>query len=357
MSTKNYLSLGIMTGTSLDGVDLSIIKSDGKNQVIFLDGSSYPFPTNIQKSIYSILGSSVNNKNIIKIENEYTNFIIKKTKYFLSKNKYKIDLIGFHGQTITHKPKKKITWQIGSAKKLYETLKIKTFYDFRSNDVLNGGNGAPLTPIFHKLLKKKYKISNAVFVNLGGISNVTIFEKNIMRSFDCGPCCSFSNDFIQYKENKKFDYNGKFALKGKTNIKIVKNLLNNPYFKKKHPKSLDRLDIKVDGLFKLNLNDGLSTINSFIAQTIFISIKNSLNKIDNIILLGGGRKNLDLIQKLKEIFNSKKILLSEEIGIDGDLAEASAFAYLAIRSMKKLPISFPSTTGVSRVVTGGKRFG
>ena len=353
MSTRNFVSLGIMTGTSLDGVDLSIIKSDGCNNVIFLGGKTFSFDSYLKRSIISILGSRRRDSIIDIIERKYTDYIIKKISEFLKLRKEKIDIIGFHGQTITHNPKLKFSWQLGDAKRIYNFFKIKTIYDFRSNDIINGGCGAPLTPVFHRLLKNKYKMKNVVFVNLGGISNLTYVANNTINAFDCGPCCSVLNDLIKDKLNKSFDLNGQLALKGKTNFKIVNSLLKHAYFEIKPPKSLDRMEIEIDQLYNLDICDALATANTFIAETIFVGITKFINDFDNIILLGGGRKNKDLIKKIKSKFD-KKVLIAENLGIDGDLVEANAFAYLAIRSMKKLPISFPETTGVSRPISGGK---
>ena len=272
MSTRNFISLGIMTGTSLDGLDMSVIKSDGINNIAFLDGISYNFNDEIRESLHSILGSKKRDTFIDIVENNYTNFIIKKIERFLLNKTYSIDLIGFHGQTILHKPKEAISWQIGDAKKISNYFKKKIIYDFRSNDIKKGGNGAPLTPIYHKILKKKLNLDNVAFVNLGGISNATIIINNQMKSFDCGPCCSISDEFIKLKINKNFDYNGEFALKGKTNRKIIKEILKDNFFKIMGPKSLDRLDITNEIFLPLNIFDGLSTINSFIAESIFLSL-------------------------------------------------------------------------------------
>ena len=353
MSTKNYVSLGIMSGTSQDGLDLSIVETDGEDNLKFLGGYTVDFPDTLKISLRSILGSHKRDSVLNIIEKEYTDFVIKKLKKIICLNKKKIDLIGFHGQTITHLPNKGFSWQIGNAQRIFSSLKIPIIYDFRTNDIVNGGNGAPLTPIFHKLIKTKFNMKNVAFLNLGGISNITILSGSKMIAFDCGPCCNFSNIFVRKKINKKFDKNGLNAQKGITDKKILAKLLKNPYFSKIPPKSLDRLDIKFDEIFNLSLKDGLSTINDFITETIYLGIRKYINKLDQIILVGGGRKNIDLIQKLKSRIKIK-IDTSENLKIDGDLFEASAFGYLAVRSLKKKAISYPHTTGVDRPLSGGK---
>ena len=347
-----------MTGTSLDGADLSLIKSNGINQITFLGGETFNFPNRLRSLLLSILGSNKRDSIIDFVEEEYTNFLIKKIKVFIKKRKEKINLIGLHGQTIKHSYIEKFTWQIGNALKIYNYFKIPVVYDFRKNDMIRGGNGAPLTPIFHSLLSKKYKIKKAIFVNLGGISNLTFVEKNKLVAFDCGPCCSLSNDFIKMKINKEYDSNGILASRGQVNKKIVKKLLKNKYFKSHIPKSLDRLDLKMKEINNLNVCDGLATINEFIANTLELGINLFSNEINSIIISGGGRKNQDLIKKIKNKFKFKfKLLLSDDLNIDGDLVESYAFAYLAIRSIKKLPISFPTTTGINKSASGGKVLG
>tara|TARA_Y100000590_G_scaffold465918_1_gene639654 strand:+ start:13444 stop:14520 length:1077 start_codon:yes stop_codon:yes gene_type:complete len=352
MSTRIYKSLGIMTGTSLDGIDLSIIKSDGSNKLTLIDGEVIKFSNKIRDSLKSVIGFKKRNKLIELVELEYTNFVIKKIKNFLKINNHKIDIIGFHGQTIFHNPKEKISLQIGNPKRLYETFRVPIVYNFRMNDIINGGNGAPLTPIFHDLLRRHLKLTSAAFLNLGGISNITISDNKNLIAFDCGPCCSISNKFIYLKLKKEFDKSGFYASQGKHDYDIVSKLLKNKYFKKDPPKSLDVQEIDVSTINSLNLNDGLATINEFIAETINLAINKFSIKINKIILLGGGRKNKDLKKRLNKKVN--KIFLDiDDLKINGDLIESYAFAYLAIRSLKKMSLSFPKTTGVKRSITGG----
>ena len=353
MSTRNFNTLGIMTGTSLDGLDLAIIKSDGKEDIAFLHGENYNFNKLIKTSIKSILGCKKNDSVIKLVEENYTKYIIKKIDQFLKKNKKsKVNLIGFHGQTITHQPQENISWQIGDAKKIFEYFKIPVVYNFRKKDILLGGNGAPLTPIFHNLLRKKNKIKKMIFINLGGISNLTISDKNRLISFDSGPCCYLSNEFIRYKINKEFDNNGINALKGFVDKKIIKAILNNNYFKKEPPKSLDRLDFNINDFLDLNLKDGLATINEFIATSIFLGAKKYLEKNTVILLAGGGRKNIDLKNRIISKFKNK-IFTTDQLGLNGDLIESYAFAYLAIRRIINKPISFSKTTGILRSSVGG----
>ena len=353
MSTRNYTSLGIMTGTSLDGVDISLISSDGYNKIIFIDGKTYKFSNEIKKLLKSCLGAKKNDSIIDLAEHEYTDYVIQKIKDFLKNKKNKIDVIGFNGQTINHSPNSGFSWQLGNAKKISKYFKVKTVYNFRENDIKNGGNGAPLSPIYHYLLKNKFKMKNVAFLNLGGISNLTIISNRKMIALDCGPCCSISDEFTKKFKNKSFDHEGKFAFQGKEEIKIVKNLLRRNYFKIKPPKSLDRLDFTINDFCELNVYDGLATINRFIVETVYLAIKEHIKNMDYIVLLGGGRKNLNLISKLKNKFG-KKIKICEDFGINGDLTESNAFAYLAIRFLKHLPISYPGTTGVKKPTIGGK---
>ena len=193
---------------------------------------------------------------------------------------------------------------------------------------------------------------NVAFINLGGISNITFLINDSLLAYDCSPCCSILNDFIKHKINKEYDKNGSNASKGKANIKIAQQVIKKKFFSLNSPKSLDTYDIKIKDVYKLNIFDGLATLNEFISEAISLSINKFKYKLDKIILLGGGRKNKDLINRIQKKVKIK-IFLSEEIGIDGDLIESYAFGYLAIRSLNKDIITFPSTTGVIKPVTGG----
>ena len=281
------------------------------------------------------------------------------------------EIIGFHGQTIFHNPEEKISVQLGDGKLLSQLSKKTVIYNFRKNDLMNGGQGAPLTPIFHKSLKEKIYGNNipVIFINIGGITNVTCFnsmdkfDKSMFAS-DIGPGNCLIDEWIRNNTNEKYDKDGIIAKSGKINELILNQALDN--FEGNLNSSLDIKDFDVSFARGLSLEDGASTITNFTAEIITSSLKNLLdkNKYDldnhlfpNFIVCGGGRKNkylMDILSvKISKKIGYKKFQLIDEHNIDGDFIESEAFAFLAIRSFLNLPISFPNTTGCKEPCTGG----
>ena len=362
--SKSYYSLGLMSGTSGDGVDASIIQSNGDTEYEVILDKYFKYNQKIYKDIHN-LKEEINDSNdlinlskkIQLLEKEITLFHVNAVNEIINKSKLNINFVGFHGQTIFHNAKEKISKQLGDGRLLSQHIKKTVIYDFRKNDLKNGGHGAPLTPIFHKLLKKKFKIKDVTFVNIGGIANVTTIEKNNnMSGTDIGPGMCLIDRWIRKNSKKNYDEKGTIADSGKVNKVVLKKLVKNFYNKEKilNPKSIKSFDTKhfnFSLVKDLSLEDGAATLTEFTAQIIISSIKKEHRYKENIILCGGGRKNNFLVKKL--IKESDRIKLIDEYEIDGDFVESQAFAYLAIRSYLKLPISFPETTGVNKPCTGG----
>tara|TARA_B110000259_G_C13958129_1_gene379568 strand:- start:116 stop:1231 length:1116 start_codon:yes stop_codon:yes gene_type:complete len=364
---KNLItSIGLMSGTSSDGIDASIIKSNGENEVHFKGNLFLPYEEkmrhkirDLKEKINSILDLKTNTSEIDNLGKEITflhakivNLIIE--KFELSKSK--IDLIGFHGHTIFHNFKHKKTKQIGDGKLLSQLTGFNVVYNFRENDIKNGGHGAPLVPIFHNLLQIKLKLKMPlVFVNIGGISNLTYLNKdNEMISFDSGPGNFLIDKILQLKSNDKiqFDKDGMIAFTGNVDKNILDSYLSDPYYKFLPPKSLDVNDFNLGLLKTLSLKDSVATLSELTALTIVNALNFFSLKSMEIILCGGGRKNKYIFERIKKLSNIK-ISNIDNYKINGDFVESQAFAYLAIRSFLKKPISFPGTTGVERPITGG----
>jgi len=358
MKKDKFFAIGVMSGTSFDGIDISLISSDGKKYFKPIISSFYKFSSKIRQKLFQISTNFNENQYSLgllsSIESKITQEYIKAIKAFISKNKLrKIDLIGIHGQTIFHNPKKKISLQLCDSNILYNELKIKVISDFRQNDLKFGGQGAPLVPIFHKMLVSYLDLKgNIIFINLGGVSNLTYIPlKGRLKAYDTGPGMSLLDQYVHLKKNKMFDRNGNFSLKGKINHKVLDSVLRDKYFNKRPPKSLDKLYFSLKPFEKLNFNDACATISSFTGKSILREIAKF--KIEKVIVSGGGIKNRHIFNILNEALKSKLFII-DEFKLDKDFIEAQAFAYLAIRRIKKLPISFPGTTGVSYPVPGGK---
>ena len=359
-----------MSGTSGDGVDASVINSDGKGHYKVLINKYFKYSDEISQNIYK-LKSNINNIDDVKkfitkindLERKITLFHSNVVSNFIKIKDFEIDLIGFHGQTILHSPKNKYSKQLGDGKLLSQLSKKKVIYDFRQNDLVEGGEGAPLSPIFHQLIVKKKKINLPVcFLNIGGISNFTFIRDFIdenLISKDIGPGNCLIDEWMRRNKKGNYDKYGEMASAGKTNELTLNQALEDfENITGKNINSFDVNDFEINFLRGLNPEDGASTITDFtayiIASKLLDEIIKSNQKISKIILCGGGRKNLTLIKRI-ENYSGNKIKFEdiENYGVDGDFVESQAFAFLAIRSFLKLPISFPNTTGCKLPSTGG----
>ena len=355
---KSYNSLGLMSGTSGDGIDASVIETDGKTQYKVLKNQFFEYPFSITRQIHKLKEEITNpnellthSKDIELIAEQITDYHANAANEMI--HKHDIDLIGFHGQTIYHNSDQKISKQIGSGEKLSKITKKTVICNFRENDLNNGGEGAPLAPIFHKLLVKQNKIKIPVsIINIGGISNITSINNNFaMYSRDIGPGNCLIDKWIRLKSKEKYDEKGSIARSGTIDKFILNQSLDNFYNNEiSKKKSFDTNDFDLSFVRGLTLENGAATLTEFTADICSKKITSG-----NIYVSGGGRKNSFLIERLEKKTNSE-ITLIDEMGIDGDFIESQAFAYLAVRSFLKLPISFPETTGCSEPCSGGKIF-
>ena len=368
---KIYTSLGLMSGTSGDGVDASIISSDGTDEYNEIINEYFKYDQKIYENIHNLRGQILKSEDLQKntneiknLEKEITLFHAKAVAKILESVDKKVDFIGFHGQTIYHNSSEKVSKQIGDGNLLSQLTKKTVVYNFRKNDIKNGGEGAPLAPIFHRLIVKHKKIELPVCIlNIGGITNVTSimeYNKNSFLSRDLGPGNCLIDEWIRRKTKNKFDNNGDFAKKGKTNDLILNQALDNfDNRSNKNISSFDTKDFNLSFVRGLNLEDGAATLTNFTGKIIESELINFLSDTKNkpwkILVCGGGRKNLTLMEKIKNITPKNWIIQSiDDYGINGDYVESQAFAYFAIRSFLGLPISFPKTTGCKKPTTGGE---
>ena len=360
-----------MSGTSGDGVDASVIDSNGIDQFEVIKDKYFEYDRNIYESIHDLKEKIFNINDLEKyleeisdLERKITLFHAKIIEEFKFNNKKDI-LIGFHGQTIYHNAKEKVSRQLGDGRLLNQLTKKKIIFNFRKNDILNGGEGAPLSPIFHQLITAQNNITLPVCIlNIGGSSNITIVNKSNrsveLFSRDIGPGNCLIDAWVRKNSNKKFDQDGKFASIGKNNEIIYEQaieLYSNRTNKKKL--SFDTNDFDVSFARGLSLEDGTATLTNFTASIIGEEINSSLTNFKknckDILICGGGRKNTILINKIKEnLASDLKIIPIDNYKINGDFVESQAFAFLAIRSFLNLPISFPNTTGCSKPCSGGE---
>ena len=349
-----------MTGTSMDGIDISLVKTNGVELKRLNKNYFYKYSDKTKNKLNNILNHTLGFN--LKRKQDLDNFITK--EHFLALKDLdiidKCDLIGFHGQTIYHNPLKKISIQLGDPKKLATMLNKNVVFNFRSNDIALGGHGAPLAPIYHKLIIEELNLKlPSCIINIGGISNLTYWDGKHLIGFDIGPGNALMDDYSSSIFNKNFDKDGIFASKGIPIKEEVRKFLEQDYFKSLPPKSLDRLSFK-DSYNKLikkrySVYDTIATFSEFTSESIAASLKILPEKVNNVIITGGGCRNLHLMDNLRKKLKSN-ILNEKELKLEFNYIEAELIAYLSARSIYQLPFTFPSTTGISKPSSGGELF-
>ena len=375
---KTYTALGLMSGTSMDGIDASIISSDGDKEYSVIVDKYYKYDLKFRDDLVRIRSKILTNEDLTyfeseigTLERELTLLHANAANDIAKKNDLNIDFIGFHGHTMFHDSKKKISKQIGDGNLLSQLCKKDVIYNFRQVDIENGGEGAPLTPIFHNAIVNKNlnnqfdKFESINILNLGGIANITKTARwdnfykstDMLQASDIGPGNCMIDSWIRNNSNSMFDNKGKIASHGKTDILILNQALENLNILPPYNKSLDINDFDISFVRGLNLENGASTLSDLTAEIIsnaIIHYSNSQNSLN--VVCGGGRKNIyimDMINKKLSNYNNLKFFTIENFGINGDYIESQAFAYLAIRSFLNLPLSFPKTTRCLRPCSGG----
>ncbi len=358
-----YTAIGLMSGTSLDGVDAAVLKTDGHGYVQPIEFLTLPYGEADREIIRKAFGKTDRENSAVKEAEEIvTNWHIKATQEVLKMAGQEVDLIGFHGQTIFHAPDKRLTIQIGDSQRLADETGIDVIADFRSADVKAGGEGAPLAPLYHqaRVIADDIETPCAV-LNIGGVANMTFIDGDDLLAFDCGPGNALMDDWIKEKTGQPYDEGGVLAASGMADERLVQDWLAHAYFQKTPPKSLDRdeWDIAAFGPLAsntdLSLEDGAATLLAFTVGGILKSLEHLSCLPKTIYACGGGRLNTELMKQLGAALKDKQIDLSsvDDLGWNGDALEAECFAYLAVCSKLGLPLSLPSTTGVSAPQTGG----
>jgi len=349
--------LGAMSGTSLDGVDAAVLETDGEQIFAFGPSEYRPYSDDERAILRAGLG------NWIGPEVDRAGEVVDAAHIELLSQFEKPDLIGFHGQTLAHDPRGRGTLQVGNGVALAQALSCPVVWDFRSDDVRLGGEGAPLAPFFHFACAKWIGTTEPVcFLNLGGVGNITyvnpvcdsVEDAGAVLAFDTGPANAPINDFVQASLGQPMDQDGALALDGTVETGALELFLAEPYFLRMPPKSLDRNDFpEMIGLVsELSEPDAVATLTAMCAAAVAQAMDHMPSAPTRMLVTGGGRKNPVLMEMLR-VSTGCDVVPVEEVGLDGDMLEAQAFAYLAARVRRGLPTSGPSTTGVRALVGGG----
>ncbi|MBG78560.1 MAG: anhydro-N-acetylmuramic acid kinase [Alphaproteobacteria bacterium] len=347
---KVYRAIGLMSGTSLDGVDIALIETDGFDYVKPVRSSFYAYSDDLRMAVKACFGQASADQDVVDM---ITQAHVRAVRDFGER----ADIIGFHGQTIFHDPDHGVTVQIGDGQVLADACTMPVVFDLRSADVAAGGQGAPLLPLYHRARALQAGLDlPAAIVNIGGVSNVTWIggaSDDDVLAFDCGPGNALLDDFVKQRTGQSFDQGGALAKAGKVNEALVAQWMAHPYFDAPAPKSLDRDAWDVRGVQDLSDADGAASLSAFTAAAILESAAHLPQMPAHWYISGGGRHN-DYVMGLLRAGVDAPVDSVDVLGWDGDSIEAEGFAYLAVRSLLKLPISAPGTTGAPSPMTGGR---
>jgi anhydro-N-acetylmuramic acid kinase len=358
--------IGLMSGTSLDGVDVALLRTDGERIVEFGPARTFPFTEAdrrlLRESTKDALGLAdrearpgllreadalVTTRHVEAVEEFLLAVDIRRTD---------VDLIGFHGQTVLHDPARALTVQIGDGRVMADRLRIPVAWDFRAADIAAGGQGAPLAPVFHRALSQAARLERpVVFLNLGGVANITyVGPADELIAFDTGPGNALLDDWTRERCGEPFDRDGRLAMSGSPCEDTLQQLLAHPYFALPPPKSLDRNTFSARQLSAMSDADGAATLLQFTALTVALSRKHLPERPRAWFASGGGRHNWAMMQSIASALDGTRIEPLEALGFNGDATEAQAFAFLAVRSLDGKPLTFPGTTGVPMPLSGGR---
>ncbi len=368
---ESLTAIGLMSGTSLDGVDAAVLVTDGEDFVEHGPAVHVPYTRDLKISVRRAIKAALEGRDgaaeIGKAAGEVTLAHVGAVENLLERAGLKrkdIDVVGFHGQTILHRPSRDPsamgrTWQIGDGRALAIETRIDVVSDFRAADVVAGGEGAPFAPVYHRALLAAMPEPPQCAVgviNLGGVANITYAPENAravdLVAYDCGPGNGLVDEWMELRTGAPMDEDGQMAQAGTVNEEALRMMLLQPYLRRTPPKSLDRYDFKLDHVMKLSPEDGAATLTAFTAACIRDSVKFLPEPPGGWIVCGGGRRNPAMMAALKEMLDAP-VVTAEEAGWRGDDLEAECFAYLAVRSLKKLPLSYPKTTRAPAPMRGG----
>jgi anhydro-N-acetylmuramic acid kinase len=366
-AATSVLAIGLMSGTSQDGVDVALIDTDGETIAQFGATACRPYTRTERTLLRRATAAAANLTDrtarpdtLAEAERLVNDAHAEAVQAFMGSNGLKpanLAVIGFHGQTLIHRPERGLTLQVGDGPALAAHLGVPVVYDFRAADVAAGGQGAPLAPVFHRALVRQLGREPPVAVlNIGGVANITYVDGEELIACDTGPGNALLDDFLRLRTGQPLDTDGRKAAAGKVDTAAIERLLQHPFFAMPPPKSLDRNEFRGwvgDILDGVGIEDGAATLTALTAAAIARVVPRLPRAPASWIVAGGGARNPTLMQMLAARLKPARIESAHDVGWSIDSLEAQAFAYLAVRSLRDMPITFPGTTGVARPLTGG----
>jgi anhydro-N-acetylmuramic acid kinase len=360
MSDKGELetAIGVISGTSMDGIDVALIESDGEAGLKTGPSGTFPYPPRVAQRLRAVVADLNEARSPqLELQRLVTDAHVAAVEAFLERHsiaRERVALVGLHGQTILHRPREGLTRQLCDGARAAATLKIDIVSDFRSADVAAGGEGAPLAPVYHAAMAAGLQ-RPLMILNWGGVGNVTYLgPQGEIIAFDTGPANALIDDFVISRRGLAFDEDGALGATGRVDSEALSTLMSDTYFERPAPKSLDRNHFNAAAacVERLSDADGAATLGAFTVESTAAALKHVPLAPSRWLVGGGGRRNPNLMRRLAERLQVK-VEPVEAIGFDGDSIEAQCFAYCALRSRRGLPISFPTTTGAPKPMTGG----
>ncbi|MCA1442377.1 anhydro-N-acetylmuramic acid kinase [Ensifer sp. IC4062] len=365
-------AIGLMSGTSMDGIDVALLRTDGENVVQRGPSAGYAYDARFRgrlkqglEDAKSIAVRTERPGTLAELERDLTLRHAEAVEAFLHENNLlptNIDVIGFHGQTVLHRPDEALTVQIGDGDLLARETQIDVVYDMRANDMVHGGQGAPLISAYHAALanglsEKREIAAPVVFVNIGGISNLTFVgaDRRIV-AYDSGPGNTLIDQWVEAHAGVPYDQGGMIASEGTVVTELADRYLSHPFFTAEKRRSLDRNDFAPPSGADASLEDGARTLAYITSAAILKSAAHLPEAPATYVVCGGGRLNPIIMKDLTKLAGAahSRVLAAEALDLNGDSMEAEAWAYLAVRSLRGLPLTYPETTGVDRPVSGGR---
>ncbi len=351
-------AIGVISGTSMDGIDVALIESDGEAQLEAGPAATIPYPKSVAQRLRAVVADlSEAQAPQLELERDVTDAHVAAVEAFLERfsvARESVALVGLHGQTILHRPRVGLTRQLCDGARAASALGIDVVSDFRSADVKAGGEGAPLAPVYHAAMAAGLE-RPLMILNWGGVGNVTYLgPKGEIIAFDTGPANALIDDFLTSRRGLAFDENGALGRSGRVDSAALAILMSDSYFERPAPKSLDRNHFSdlAACVRSLSDEDGAATLSAFTVESTAAALRLVPQAPARWLVGGGGRRNPNLMRRLSERLQVS-VEPVEAIGFDGDSVEAQCFAYLALRSRRGLPLSLPTTTGVPKAMSGG----
>ncbi|GGH09155.1 anhydro-N-acetylmuramic acid kinase [Alsobacter metallidurans] len=352
-------AIGAISGTSMDGIDVSLVRTDGDARVETGPGQCYPYAPALRDQLLALIADAPRAEHgaLDDLEAAVSDAHADAIAQFMTEfsvDRASVRVIGLHGQTVYHRPEKRFTRQLGVGARVARALGVDVVNRFRHADVAAGGEGAPFAPLYHRALASRLE-QPVMVLNLGGVGNVTFIDGETVIAFDTGPASALLDDFVLKRLGKPYDEGGRLAGSGQADAAMVASLMKHPYFDRPAPKSLDRNDFHAwaKAVESLGDSEGAATLAAFTVASAADAVRHVPRPPVRWLVTGGGRLNATFMRLLHDALGVP-VEPVEAVGWNGDFIEAQCFGYLAVRSLRGLPLSLPTTTGVPAPMTGGE---